>query len=117
MCIVGVKLFHCTFCNRSFAKKDSLVAHLRLHTGELPYQCHACPEKFSTINKRKTHLKSHHVKEIVTEDIVPIEQTIDDATTSYVTYSTAFIDSNNILVFESPVESEMPIDEVSLAVV
>lgn len=57
-------------------------------------------------------MKSHHVQETVTVD-APVEQ-VDDTTTSYVTYSTAFIDSDNILVFENPVESEMPIDEVEM---
>lgn len=61
-------------------------------------------------------MKSHHVQETVTEDVTPAveEQPADDTTTSYVTYGTAFIDSNNILVFENSVESEIPIEEVEI---
>lgn len=95
----GIKPFTCTLCNKAFAKKDSLVAHNRTHTGELPYQCSVCPERFASISKRKTHVKVHDQ-----EACENVANVLDDATTSYITYSTTFIGSNNILVFENPTE-------------
>lgn len=97
----GIKPFTCTLCNKAFAKKDSLVAHNRTHTGELPYQCPVCPERFASISKRKTHVKVH--SQDACESVCNV---LEDATTSYITYSTTFIGSNNILVFENPTEEE-----------
>lgn len=136
----GVKLFKCQYCDREFAKKDSLVAHTRTHTGELPYPCSHCEMKFATLSKRKTHCRLQHARETpdadeVKEDMpqtnensanIFIEHTIEthsgiavgdiqslsSTTTPYVTYSTAFIDSDNILVFETPVDADMPLDDM-----
>lgn len=135
----GVKLFKCTICNREFAKKDSLVAHMRTHTGELPYQCSYCSDKFSTISKRKTHYRIQHAQEMPdgdeTETVQDVQhaehsneviqnvlmpypameddvEALDTTAASYVTYSTAFIDSDNILVFQTPVNGDIPLDDV-----
>ncbi|XP_017288743.1 zinc finger protein 1035 [Kryptolebias marmoratus] len=50
--------FICSYCPRSFKHSGQLNAHIRLHTGEKPYSCEYCEEKFI----RKDYLVRHYFK-------------------------------------------------------
>ena len=49
--------FFCTQekCGKGFLLKSEFVAHLRVHSGESPFQCNICGYQF----KQKTHLTRH----------------------------------------------------------
>lgn len=46
----------------------SLVAHSRLHSGETPFACSQCDEKFNSSGKLKTHVKYHTTVEESTKN-------------------------------------------------
>jgi len=55
----GQKPFQCLVCARSFSRSDHLTTHLRTHTGEKPFACHVCGRRFARSDERKRHSKIH----------------------------------------------------------
>ena len=53
----GEKPFQCTFdgCERRFARNEELTRHKRIHTGVRPHKCEICNKAFG----RKDHLSKH----------------------------------------------------------
>ncbi|XP_075994674.1 early growth response protein 1-like [Genypterus blacodes] len=55
----GQKPFQCRICMRSFSRSDHLTTHIRTHTGEKPFACGECGRKFARSDERKRHTKIH----------------------------------------------------------
>lgn len=53
--VVSVKLHKCPYCPYTSKQRGILKRHIRCHTGERPYPCHACGKRFT----RQEHLRSH----------------------------------------------------------
>jgi len=49
----------CTFCGKSFNRKQHLTDHTRMHTLERPYTCDLCKKSFSRKGYLKIHLRLH----------------------------------------------------------
>ena len=55
----GQKPFQCRICMRNFSRSDHLTTHIRTHTGEKPFSCDTCGRKFARSDERKRHSKIH----------------------------------------------------------
>ncbi|XP_056140689.1 early growth response protein 1-like [Lampris incognitus] len=55
----GQKPFQCRICMRSFSRSDHLTTHIRTHTGEKPFDCGECGRRFARSDERKRHAKIH----------------------------------------------------------
>uniref|UniRef100_A0A7E4W0H6 Zinc finger protein n=1 Tax=Panagrellus redivivus TaxID=6233 RepID=A0A7E4W0H6_PANRE len=55
----GQKPFQCRICLRAFSRSDHLTTHVRTHTGEKPFSCEFCGRKFARSDERKRHTKVH----------------------------------------------------------
>lgn len=51
----------CSICGQGVASPAELIRHLRSHTGEKPYQCDQCKNKYKTPKALKSHINAAHL--------------------------------------------------------
>ncbi|VDD77943.1 unnamed protein product [Mesocestoides corti] len=49
----------CSFCGKQYARRYSLVIHLRTHTGQKPLVCRICSRRFGDPSNLNKHLRIH----------------------------------------------------------
>lgn len=55
----GEKPYECTVCNMKFRFQSGLSVHERVHTGEKKYKCGQCDKMFARGNYLKEHMRIH----------------------------------------------------------
>ena len=56
----GERPFECMYCNRKFADSSTLRRHKTIHTGEMKAACPICGRVISRKDNVKAHMRSHH---------------------------------------------------------
>lgn len=54
-----MKKFKCHVCPYSTMNKIHLTNHIRIHSGERPYECKACKRRFTVKQNLNSHMKIH----------------------------------------------------------
>lgn len=55
-------IFQCPHCTYASPDTFKLKRHLRIHTGEKPYECDICHARFTQSNSLKAHKLTHNGK-------------------------------------------------------
>ena len=55
----GEKPYQCSNCSAAFTQKHSLTIHIRTHTGEKPYKCSKCSLAFVHNFELVQHMRKH----------------------------------------------------------
>ncbi|KAL8591700.1 hypothetical protein ACOMHN_061792 [Nucella lapillus] len=50
----------CGICQKTFSRADSLTCHMRVHTGDRPYQCQLCDANYKIAGQLRDHVRSKH---------------------------------------------------------
>lgn len=54
------KKYSCEVCLRKFSRPEKVRIHMRVHTGEKPYNCLMCHKKYQQKNDLNRHIKNKH---------------------------------------------------------
>jgi hypothetical protein len=57
-------------CNKCFSEKGNMRVHLRIHTGDRPFECGCCGKRFTNIGNQKDHERWHNQERYVQYSLI-----------------------------------------------
>lgn len=51
--------YPCEICGQYYSRRDNLRVHQRLHSGEMPYECQYCRQRFRWLGALRNHESNH----------------------------------------------------------
>ncbi|KAG8439475.1 hypothetical protein GDO86_005619 [Hymenochirus boettgeri] len=102
----GQKPFQCRICMRNFSRSDHLTTHIRTHTGEKPFACDICGRKFARSDERKRHTKIHLRQKDKKSDKTPVS--VASPVSAYSPSASTSYPSPVPTSYSSPVSSSYP---------
>ena len=105
----GEKPYQCKHCPKVFRERSAWVRHIDTHLGRMLHQCHVCGKGFGRKDNYVTHLKTHQNEKKVKHKAVPRSEDLQKPDKA--TDNTMFIKiaplSDTIVRFESVRSSEV----------
>ena len=59
LCHLTEKIHHCSVCDFSCKRQDSLKVHMHRHSTQKPYQCGVCGKQYTQKHPLEVHLAKH----------------------------------------------------------
>jgi len=75
----GEKPFQCDVCDNKYASKYSLYRHQKIHTGEKNHVCNVCDRAFTRKDILNNHLKTHNDENETTKQIIESNDCVEQS--------------------------------------
>ena len=54
----------CNYCSKAWERPSDLAKHIRVHTGDQPFQCKDCDQRFSDKSLLMKHVRTHNSQKL-----------------------------------------------------